>query len=222
MIKRCETGKCWPDLPDGPTEPYMLWSGVVIESYNKLKNHAYTDSSFQMCMCDTSTDCQTPANWHDLGPLNVEPASVWYMAEVRSVGNGGDLYTTVTLEDVPNPHVLVQYCMQLCDKMDECLGFETMHGNKLCYLRGEGVRVRTVPNNILGSVWYRKLSSARTEHFWYSVPLPACPLSPDCCPKPSSRTPRLPLSRGRGCSFCLQSSLFIFCCSSDADAGSRG
>ena len=66
----CSTGICSPDLPYS-TEPYLEWKDVSLDEGLVLPGADFEESTHHVCLCDLDTDCQAPANWHDLGALAV-------------------------------------------------------------------------------------------------------------------------------------------------------
>ena len=78
------------ELPN-VNQPYMLWKDFVLDGRNKIIGYDYEDPRHQVCMCDTSTDCNSPTSWHDLGSLDVELKIITYFR-----GTSGRLQLVVT------------------------------------------------------------------------------------------------------------------------------
>lgn len=75
----------------GHSAPYMVWEDLKIDSHWTRDDSEYTDYHYQMCLCDTSSDCAAPTNWHDLGGLEVEAASRWFVGRSYQVVGGAFL-----------------------------------------------------------------------------------------------------------------------------------
>ena len=138
------------ELPN-VNQPYMLWKDFVLDGRNKIFGYDYEDPRHQVCMCDTSTDCNSPTSWHDLGSLDIDKDYNLFQRYYRAIAIGGDLYESYSSRDfykhVP-PYLIhsyenmvdplpgnwqqlhhakdskfAEFCAQRCLANDRCVGF---------------------------------------------------------------------------------------------------
>ena len=152
--KRCPSGVCTPNLPEA-TEPYIEWKNVMLDTGLVVAKSSFEEPMHHVCLCDTSVagaaGCRTPANWHDLGELVLEPASDHFPKQPPShriqLAVGGDLLETYAWPDVlrvrsnaPTPGLVLatdnvnpydkgadalhELCSQRCLQNDRCRGFQ--------------------------------------------------------------------------------------------------
>ena len=154
VARHCEPGGvCSPNLP-ASTEPFIEWKGVMLDEGLIVGNEGYEEPMHHVCLCDTSKlgprACRTPANWHDLGELELQPASDRFPKQPPLnrilLAVGGDLLETYAWKDVlsirnaaPSPDLVMatdhnnpyhrgadalhELCSQKCLRNDRCRGF---------------------------------------------------------------------------------------------------
>ena len=92
------------DLPYN-TKPYMKWRNLILDGQNEIPNSIYKETRNHVCFCDNATNCDVPINWHDLGRIAVEPATLSFegmssLAMASGIGYGADLFESYRSVDM--------------------------------------------------------------------------------------------------------------------------
>ena len=78
--KVCD-GELHPELPRATesTRPFMEWNNALVAEDKTQSNFdpTFETRKAHMCMCDNSTDCEAPQNWHDLGVVKLDVPHIY-------------------------------------------------------------------------------------------------------------------------------------------------
>ena len=107
--RHCSRGPLDQDLPEN-AQPYLLWENLIIDGQKKIPGSPYVEVRSHVCLCDNSTNCNSPSSWHDLGRLAIEPTERTFFRNSNqnhplgnikaSIGYGGDLYESYRMVDM--------------------------------------------------------------------------------------------------------------------------